>query len=1126
MKRLLTRTLTSCALGALLAGSAYAETFNNNTPVAIPDNTYNGTQATMACSTIDASSIPAADTITNVALTTGITHTWAGDLTVKLISPSSTILGVFSRPGVAETADDGNDTAGFGDSSNLLSANPLSFADANAADAETMGGTLTSAQTICLNDSVCAYKANPGSVVGLANFAGFNGATASGTWTLCVGDAGSGDTGSLNSWSITIDHVAPVVTHTVTPSVGTPSGSISPNTAQVVNDGDTTAFTLTPDAGFHIDTVGGTCGGTLAANTFTTNAITADCTVIANFAPDGGGGTFPPDENFDEVTAPALPAGWVTSTTTGTDFTTVTDAADTAPNAAFATDLPAVNDFTLDSPSFVPAGTTTLTFRHQFNLEDTFDGAVLEISINGGPFTDILAAGGSFGSGGYTDTISSNFSSPIAGRQAWSGSSGGFITTVATLPAAATGQPTVLRFRTADDSSVAPSSGPGWWVDSIHLSFATIPSVAKAFAPSTVQINTDSTLTITLTNPTTGAATLTADLVDTLPAGLVATAASATTTCTGGAGASNTSGSVTLGTGAVIPPNGTCVVAVTVNSATAGSYVNTIPAGALQTNIGNSDTDATATLTVQSPPVAVVTPNALSISAAAGGTGSTPLNIANTGGSALTYTITEGTTSVNGQSRLQGSSYKTVSKQALEMRAKYGPASLSGNPRAGMAPAMHRPVKPLGALQISQMADNTPGDQGVSCGVSGTSTTANSWWRRFYFNEHPGVGASTSVTSVTISSGSNGPSGVPVTINLYTIPHGTPTDTIPTASLTPIGTGTGTIDSGLVSVTIPVSGSIADTAGNDLVVEYHIDAVATGQFFPGANATPETHPSFLSAADCGVNEPTTAATIGFPDFHLTMIVNVGGTPPATCANPADIPWLSEAPAGGSVAAGANTDVTVTGDATSLAEGTYTANVCVGSNDPVTPLVTVPVTLTVGPAPFVLCPNNAEEIFCDGFDPASAGPATYTDRTEFLTHVAAGYYENGFDDAVPGPIASMNYTSGGWAYTVAASSDTLYNDTGLISTNLAADSIVVTFTGDPVTAVGGNFWATDINVQPTGTDTTVSLSDGTTETFTSTGPTDFRGFTTAGPVTSLTVDAPDSGGNFWPTMDNLIVGTGQ
>jgi hypothetical protein len=963
--------------------------------------------------------------------------------------------------------------------------------------------------------------------------AGFHIDTVTGTCPAGTLVGGNYTTGAITAdCTVVANFAADIVTHTVTPSVGTPSGSISPSTPQTVNDGATTAFTLTADAGFHIDTVGGTCGGNLVGGTYTTNAVTTDCTVIANFAADGGGGTFPPDENFDEVTAPALPAGWVTSTTTGNDFTTVTTAFDTAPNAAFATDLPAVNDFTLDSPSFTPAGTTTLTFRHQFNLEDTFDGAVLEISINGGAFTDILAAGGSFGSGGYTDTISSNFSSPIAGRQAWSGSSGGFITTVAILPSAATGQPTKLRFRTADDSSVAPSSGPGWWVDSIHLSFATLPSVAKAFAPNTVQTNADSTLTITLTNPTTTAATLTGALVDTLPAGVVATASSASTTCAGGAGASNTSGSVTLATGAVIPANGTCVIAVDVHSASAGSYVNTIPVGALQTSIGNNDTAASATLTVNTPPVAVVTPNALSLNVVAGGTGSTPLNIANTGGSALSYTISEGSTSANARA-LQGKNYGTVTRAAEVMRAKYGPASLAHNPKAGMPPAMRRPVKPLGSTQISQMTDNSPGDEGVSCGAGSTSNTANSWWRRFYFNEHPSVGASTSVSAVTISSGSNGPNGVPVTINLYTIPHGTPVDTIPTASLTPIGTGTGSIDSGLVSVTIPVTGTVADTASNDLVVEFHIEAVATGRFFPGANATPETHPTFLSATDCAIDEPTTAATIGFPDFHLTMVVDLGGgTPPPTCANPTDIPWLSETPSGGSVAAGANTDVNVAADATSLAEGSYTANVCVGTNDPVTPLVTVPVTLTVGPAPVVFCSAGADEIFCDGFDPASAGPAVYTDRATFITHVAAGFYENDFSDLVESSAAepARSYSSGGYGYTIdtTPTPDDLWFFTGVMTTNGSGDQIVVTFTAGSVTAVGGNFFASDIAGTPIpGNEVDLSLSDGTTETFTTTDENDYRGFTTAAPITSITIDAPnpsDPTDSSWSTMDNLLVGT--
>ncbi|MFZ2235273.1 MAG: kelch repeat-containing protein, partial [Dokdonella sp.] len=60
--------------------------------------------------------------------------------------------------------------------------------------------------------------------------------------------------------------------------------------------------------------------------------------------------------------------------------------------------------------------------------------------------------------------INSNFSSPIAGRMAWSGNSGGFITTNVTLPPAAIGNFARLRWRATSDTS---NAGIGWWVDSI-----------------------------------------------------------------------------------------------------------------------------------------------------------------------------------------------------------------------------------------------------------------------------------------------------------------------------------------------------------------------------------------------------------------------------------------------------------------------------------------------------------------------------------------------------------------------------------------------------------------------------------------------------------------------------------
>jgi hypothetical protein len=51
----------------------------------------------------------------------------------------------------------------------------------------------------------------------------------------------------------------------------------------VVNSGATSVFTVTPNSGYSAS-VGGTCGGSLVGTTYTTNAITANCTVIASFS--------------------------------------------------------------------------------------------------------------------------------------------------------------------------------------------------------------------------------------------------------------------------------------------------------------------------------------------------------------------------------------------------------------------------------------------------------------------------------------------------------------------------------------------------------------------------------------------------------------------------------------------------------------------------------------------------------------------------------------------------------------------------------------------------------------------------------------------------------------------------
>lgn len=140
-----------------------------------------------------------------------------------------------------------------------------------------------------------------------------------------------------------------------------------------------------------------------------------------------------------------------------------------------------------------------------------------------------------------------------------------------------------------------------------------IPTLAKSFNPSTINVGGVSTLTVTLANPNPALATLTAPLVDTLPSGVViAPFPNAATTCGSGNTVTAAPGTtaVTLPVGRTIPANGSCTVSVDVTSALVGSYFNVLPVSALQTSNGANPAPAVATLRVLAvlppPPAAVV----------------------------------------------------------------------------------------------------------------------------------------------------------------------------------------------------------------------------------------------------------------------------------------------------------------------------------------------------------------------------------------------------------------------------------------------------------------------------------------------------------------------------------------
>ena len=200
-------------------------------------------------------------------------------------------------------------------------------------------------------------------------------------------------------------------------------------------------------------------------------------------------------QDFDSVTAPALPSGWI-ATAEGfapQNWQTVAGGSAGGPNRLFVASTAAVPDDSPDnvydsritSPAFtLSAANQRLIFSQASDLEvdgpHFSDGGVLEIAVGGGSFTDILTAGGTFVEGGYNVTIYHSGANPLASRSGWGGNSNGYVTTTVDLPDSALGQSVELRWRFGADQSFAQV---GWSIDSIRLTDTspTVDSLNEGF---------------------------------------------------------------------------------------------------------------------------------------------------------------------------------------------------------------------------------------------------------------------------------------------------------------------------------------------------------------------------------------------------------------------------------------------------------------------------------------------------------------------------------------------------------------------------------------------------------------------------------------------------------------------
>lgn len=139
---------------------------------------------------------------------------------------------------------------------------------------------------------------------------------------------------------------------------------------------------------------------------------------------------------------------------------------------------------------------------------------------------------------------------------------------------------------------------------SASLAGIAAPVIAKAFAPVAISANTNSVLTLTITNPAANPAALTGvAFTDAFPAGLVISTPNALTNTCGGVVTATAGTGVASLAGGTIAANSSCTIGVNVTSATRGTFNNTT--GAVTSANGGAGNTASASINVIAPDLAI-----------------------------------------------------------------------------------------------------------------------------------------------------------------------------------------------------------------------------------------------------------------------------------------------------------------------------------------------------------------------------------------------------------------------------------------------------------------------------------------------------------------------------------------
>jgi uncharacterized repeat protein (TIGR01451 family) len=500
----------------------------------------------------------------------------------------------------------------------------------------------------------------------------FSGGTiaASGTCTVTVDVTATTAGGKANTTgTVTSTNGGSGNTGTATLAVLSPPAiakSFSPNPI-AVGGVSTLTFTITnPNAGTALSGVAFTdsfpAGLQVAA---TPNATTSGCG-SPTFAPAAGntslsfsGGTIAASGTCTvTVDVTATTAGDKVNTT-GTVTSTNGGSGNTGTATLAVLSPPAIAKSFSPNPIAV-GGVSTLTF--------TITNPNAGTALSGVAFTDSFPAGLQVAAtpNATTSGCGSPTFAPAAGNTSLS-FSGGTIAASGTCTVTVDVTATTAGGKANTTGTVTSTNGGSGNTGSSTLVVLSPPSIAKSFSPNPIVVGGVSTLTFTITNPSSSSLTG-VSFTDNFPAGLqVAATPNATTSGCGSPAFAPTAGSTSVSfSSGTIAASGTCTVTVDVTATTPGDKVNTT--SAVTSADGGSGNTGTATLATLAPPAIAksFSPNPIAVG----------------GVSTLTFTITN----PNAGTALSGVAFTDSFPAGLQVAATPN-ATLSGCGSPTFAPA-------------------------------------------------------------------------------------------------------------------------------------------------------------------------------------------------------------------------------------------------------------------------------------------------------------------------------------------------------------------------------------------------------------------------------------------------------